>query len=84
MKSLFETLKLMAYSDPFLIEKRMDEIEGIILLCPEGLHRLSANNYRFTIIRQAKENVKATNNIYAGGKRVRGFVGIEVPVKHLL
>ena len=26
-------------------------------------------------------NVEATNNIYAGGKRVRGFMGIEVLAK---
>ena len=26
-------------------------------------------------------NVEATNNIYAGGKRVRGFIGIEVLAK---
>lgn len=131
--------------DPFLAEKLMQESEGIFLWCLEGLHRLLANNYRFTISGQAKENmetvkrssnnvieflqsegyirfkadseasskaiyeayklwcednvrkplsanrlsselaqnetlynVEATNNIYAGGRRVRGFMGIEV------
>ena len=131
--------------DPFLVEKLMSEMESIFLWCLEGLHRLLANNYQFTISGQAIENVEtvkrssnnvieflqsegyirfkadseasskalyeayklwcednvrkpmsanrlsselaqnerlynveATNNIYAGGKRVRGFVGIEV------
>ena len=27
---------------------------------------------------EALYNVEATNNIYAGGKRVRGFIGVEV------
>ena len=134
--------------DPFLAEKLMTEIEGIFLWCLEGLYRLLANNYQFTISRKARENVEtvkrssnnvieflqsegyirfkadseasskalyeayklwcednvrkplsanrlsselaqnerlynveATNNIYAGGKRVRGFVGIEVLAK---
>lgn len=131
--------------DPFLAEKLIAEREAIFLWCLEGLHRLIANNYRFTISPKAKENVETvrrssnnvveflqsegyirfkadyeassksiyeayklwcednvrkplsanrlsseltqnamlygvepTNNIYAGGKRVRGFVGIEV------
>ena len=131
--------------DPFLSEKMIEEREGIFLWCLEGLHRLIANNYRFTISDAARENVEAvkrscnnvveflasegyicfktdaetssrvlyevykqwcednvrkpvsasrlsselaqnevlynveaTNNIYYGGKRVRGFVGIEV------
>ena len=134
--------------DPFLVEKMMDEIEAIFLWCLEGLHRLLANNYQFTISRQARENVEVvkrssnnvieflqsegyirfkadaeasskalyeayklwcednvrkpmsanrlsseltqnqalynvedTNNIYVAGKRVRGFVGIEVVTK---
>ena len=131
--------------DPFLAEKLADEAEGIFLWCLEGLNRLLANNYRFSLSAKARENVEtvkrssnnvieflrsegyirfradaeassralyeayklwcednvrkplsanrlsselaqnealykveATNNIYAAGKRVRGFVGIEV------
>lgn len=131
--------------DPFLAEKLADEAEGIFLWCLEGLNRLLANNYRFSLSGKARENVEtvkrssnnvieflrsegyirfradaeassralyeayklwcednvrkplsanrlsselaqnealykveATNNIYAAGKRVRGFVGIEV------
>ena len=131
--------------DPFLAEKLAAEREGIFLWCLEGLHRLIAQNYRFTISPKAQENVETvrrgsnnvveflqsegyirfradyetssksiyeaykvwcednvrkplsanrlsseltqnaavynvepTNNIYSGGRRVRGFVGIEV------
>lgn len=134
--------------DPFLAEKLMSEMEGIFLWCLEGLHRLLANNYQFTISGQAIENVEtvkrssnnvieflqsegyirfkadaqasskaiyeayklwcednvrkpmsanhlsselaqnerlynveATNNIHVNGKRVRGFIGIEVLAK---
>ena len=134
--------------DPFLVEKLMSEMEGIFLWCLEGLHRLLANNYQFTISGQAIENVEtvkrssnnvieflqsegyirfkadaqasskaiyeayklwcednvrkpmsanrlsselaqnerlynveATNNIHVNGKRVRGFIGIEVLTK---
>ena len=131
--------------DPFLAEKLMEERDGIFLWCLEGLHRLLANNFQFTVSRKALENletvrhnsnnvieflqsqgyvrfkadseassralyesyklwcednarkalgenrlsseliqnerlynVEYTNNIYVSGKRVRGFVGIEV------
>ena len=134
--------------DPFLVEKLMSEMEGIFLWCLEGLHRLLANNYQFTISGQVIENVEtvkrssnnvieflqsegyirfkadaqasskalyeayklwcednvrkpmsasrlsselaqnerlynveATNNIHVNGKRVRGFIGIEVLTK---
>ena len=134
--------------DPFLVEKLMSGMEGIFLWCLEGLHRLLANNYQFTISGQAIENVEtvkrssnnvieflqsegyirfkadaqasskaiyeayklwcednvrkpmsanrlsselaqnerlynveATNNIHVNGKRVRGFIGIEVLAK---
>ena len=134
--------------DPFLAEKLMEESEGIFLWCLDGLHRLLANNYQFTVSQKALENletvknssnnvieflhsegyirfkadmeasskalyeayklwcednarkplnenrlsselaqnerlynVEYTNNIYVAGKRVRGFVGIEVLAK---
>lgn len=53
--------------DPVLAEKLMEESEGIFLWCLEGLYRLLANNYRFTISGQAKENVetvkRSSNNV---------------------
>ena len=43
--------------DPYLIEKLKDEIEGIFLWCFEGLQRLVANDYRFTISEKAVANL---------------------------
>lgn len=53
--------------DPFLSDKLIAEREGIFLWCLEGLRRLLANNYRFTISDRARENiavvVREANNI---------------------
>lgn len=43
--------------DPFLSEKMCSEAEGIFLWALEGLHRLIANDYRFTISKAAQENL---------------------------
>ena len=131
--------------DPFLVDKLLQEKDGIFLWCLEGLHRLIGNNYQFSISGKARENmetvkrssnnvieflqsegyirfradseasskaiyeaytrwcddnaqkpmsanrvsseltqnerlynVESTNNVHVGGKRVRGFMGIEV------
>jgi putative DNA primase/helicase len=45
--------------DPFLAEKLIAEKEGIFLWMIEGLRRLIANNYQFTISEKTKENVAA-------------------------
>lgn len=53
--------------DPFLAEKLIAEKEGIFLWMLEGLRRLIANSYHFTISQRAQENVSAAvrnaNNI---------------------
>ena len=53
--------------DPFLVEKMIREKEGILLWCLEGLKRLIANHYNFSISQRAKDNiqtaVKDANNI---------------------
>ncbi len=43
--------------DPFLSEKLIAEKEGVFLWMLEGLQRLIANNYKFTISERAKENL---------------------------
>jgi putative DNA primase/helicase len=43
--------------DPFLSEKLIEEKDGIFLWMLEGLHRLIANSYRFTISDRARENI---------------------------
>lgn len=57
--------------DPFLVEKMCRELEGIFLWCLEGLKRLSANNYAFTISGQAKANMEV---IRTGGNNVVEFL----------
>ena len=44
--------------DPYLSEKLTDEKEGIFLWCLEGLNRLIAQDYRFTISQRTKENME--------------------------
>ena len=55
--------------DPFLSEKLIAEAEAIFLWALEGLKRLIANNYQFTISEQARqnleENISEGNNVTA-------------------
>ena len=55
------------FDDPFLAEKLIAEKEGIFLWMLEGLRRLIANHYHFTISQRAKDNitsaVRDANNI---------------------
>lgn len=44
--------------DPYLIEKLRSEREGIFLWALEGLHRLIANNYCFTISSRMEKNLQ--------------------------
>lgn len=44
--------------DPYLAEKMCSELEGIFLWALEGLQRLIANDYRFTISDAARENME--------------------------
>ena len=45
--------------DPFLIEKLTAELPGILLWMLEGLHRLLANRYQFTISERSIQNLEA-------------------------
>ena len=53
--------------DPFLVEKMCAELEGILLWCLEGLHRLVQNSFRFTVSPKAAANVdtikRSSNNV---------------------
>ncbi len=55
------------FDDPFLAEKLIAEKEGIFLWMLEGLRRLIANQYHFTISHRAKDNISSAvldaNNI---------------------
>ena len=45
--------------DPYLIDKLSEELPGILLWALEGLKRLLANQYRFTLSERAKQNLAA-------------------------
>ena len=45
--------------DPYLIDKLSEELPGIMLWALEGLKRLLANQYRFTLSVRAKQNLAA-------------------------
>ena len=53
--------------DPYIAEKMCAEAEGIFLWALEGVHRLIANDYKFTVSQSAQENMDAAvsdgNNI---------------------
>ena len=53
--------------DPFLVEKMCAELEGILLWCLKGLHRLVQNDFRFTVSERAAANVdtikRSSNNV---------------------
>lgn len=54
-------------NDKYLSEKFISEIEGIFLWCLEGLERLIANDFEFTLSEEAKNNLvlaeREMNNI---------------------
>ena len=55
--------------DPFLVEKMCAELEGILLWCLEGLHRLVQNDFRFTVSERAAANVdKSGSGIFGTGQ----------------
>ena len=61
--------------DPFLVEKMCAELEGILLWCLEGLHRLVQNDFRFTVSERAAANVdtiKRSSNEQLIGEAIRG------------
>ena len=45
--------------NPFLIEELSEERPGILLWMLEGLHRLLANRYQFTISERSRRNLEA-------------------------
>ena len=60
--------------DPFLSEKLTAEKEGIFLWMFEGLKRLIANDYRFTISQRAQDNLAAVSR---DADNIRGFMESE-------
>ena len=70
--NLLASIKLQAYSPPLPIETdRIHVANGTYFMDGNRVSSELAQNERLY-------NVEATNNVHVGGKRVRGFVGIEV------
>ena len=57
--------------DPFLIDKMAAELPGIFLWALEGLKRLLANQYRFTLSEQTRKNLEA---VMADGNNLDQFM----------
>lgn len=76
--------------DPFIADKMAAEAEGIFLWALEGLNRLRANEFRFTMSERSRENmtesVKDANNIIdflASEGYIRFKADYEVSTKEL-
>ena len=60
--------------DPYIAEKMCAEAEGIFLWALMGLHRLIANDYRFTLSQSAQDNMEAA---VSDGNNIIDFLGSE-------
>ena len=60
--------------DPYIAEKMTAEAEGIFLWALEGLHRLIANDFRFTLSQSALDNL---NDAVSDGNIIIDFLASE-------
>ena len=60
--------------DPYIAEKMTAEAEGIFLWALEGLHRLIANDFRFTLSQSALDNL---NDPVSDGNNIIDFLASE-------
>ena len=60
--------------DPYIAEKMAAEAEGIFLWALEGLHRLIAHNFRFTLSQSALDNL---NDAVSDGNNIIDFLASE-------
>lgn len=60
--------------DPYIAEKMTAETEGIFLWALEGLHRLIANDFRFTLSQSALDNL---NDAVSDGNNIIDFLASE-------
>lgn len=67
-------------NDPYLADKMMEEVEGIVLWCIEGLERLIRNDYQFTISNKSQllmnEMQEDDDNIISFLEST-GYIGLE-------
>ena len=70
--------------DPFIADKMCTEAEGIFLWCLEGLHRLIANNYHFTVSERTRENMAeavSDGNNAVDFMRSEGYIRLKADAK---
>lgn len=60
--------------DPYIAEKMAAEAEGIFLWALEGLHRLVANDFHFTLSQSALDNL---NDAVSDGNNIIDFLASE-------
>lgn len=66
--------------DPYFGEKLRSEAEAIVLWCIEGLKRLIANDFRFTVSERSvalMEELKEDNDNVLSFLQSQGYVGFE-------
>ena len=66
--------------DPYLADKMMEEMEGIVLWCIEGLERLIRNDYQLTVSDKSRlvidERQEDADNILLF-LDLTGYIGLE-------
>lgn len=67
-------------NDPYLADKMMEEVEGIVLWCIEGLERLIRNDYQFTISNKSQllmDEIQEDDDNILSFLESTGYIGLE-------
>lgn len=67
-------------NDPYLADKMMEEVEGIVLWCIEGLERLIRNDYQFTISNKSQllmDEMQEDDDNILSFLESTGYIGLE-------
>ena len=67
-------------NDPYLADKMMEEVEGIVLWCIEGLERLIRNDYQFTISNKSQllmDEMREDDDNILSFLESTGYIGLE-------
>ena len=67
-------------NDPYLADKMMEEVEGIVLWCIEGLERLIRNDYQFTISNKSQllmNEMREDDDNILSFLESTGYIGLE-------
>ena len=67
-------------NDPYLADKMMEEVEGIVLWCIEGLERLIRNDYQFSISNKSQllmDEMQEDDDNILSFLESTGYIGLE-------